>query len=105
MYTNIGAPGLVIPETPGSERTQKIVEWLNVNHFTTLLSKSGIPVYSGPTVFALWQIRAACEYPETDNRGTPSTLEYEIPAALIWLRILGSEIYSWDGGLQDSHGR
>lgn len=67
----------------------------NMNRFMALLMATQEPVFDY-SIFALWALREALE-------GVPKSLERDldppgahIPAAAVWIEILGVEIHDWD---------
>jgi hypothetical protein len=78
---------------PGPERDKGIKQWINANAFAARLTATGRKVL-GFQLFGLWTLRDALEEPfnEPDQYHDPVA---EIPAAAMWMDILGSSISHW----------
>lgn len=95
-------------ESDCDQRRRLIAERANIDTFTALLMKTGEPVFNYQ-MFALWTFRAAFETHCKQVR-EDQPLEAWLPAAVAWLKVLGSKIYEWDvefesGGNKGAPGR
>ena len=83
-----------------AQRQADITTFVNVNKFAAQLSCSPHSIFAGRDgfgIWVLWLMRGALEYPVNDRELLPlEPLETYIPAAVAWVAILGSEIFSWD---------
>ncbi|KAL4806627.1 hypothetical protein BDV18DRAFT_137904 [Aspergillus unguis] len=72
--------------------TSKII---NMNRFVALLVATDEPIFSEYSLYALSTFRTALETPWVHLR-EEEPLEAWIPAAAVWIEVLGTEIYQWD---------
>ena len=84
--------GRGIPIEPGRERYIEIARWINANELIARLEATGI---RDNKIFALWTFREALETPIDQAVSWRDDHEAAIPAAAIWIKILGLQIYRW----------
>lgn len=86
----------VKPDAPPDRRQKKVQEFVNTNRFAALLMATGEEVFSY-SWFALITLREALETKQREAKEEYlSKLNSWIPAAAIWIEILGVEIFEWD---------
>ncbi|KAK3709519.1 hypothetical protein LTR37_010892 [Vermiconidia calcicola] len=88
----ITIPGRDIPTEPGAERQTELARFLNANEFIARLESTGI---RDNKMFALWTFSEALEIPIDQAVSQRADLEAAIPAAAIWVQILGPQIFRW----------
>ena len=64
--------------------------FVNVNKFAVQLKRTQHPDFASLDFWAIVAMRNALEHPD------PEAPEVWIPAAVIWVSMLGPEMYSWD---------
>ena len=84
-----------LPSTDRVKREAAILKTINVNRFVALLVATDEPVFMADSWFALVTLRVALETPWEHMRAD-EPLEAWIPAAAVWIQVLGTEIYEWD---------
>lgn len=87
-------PSVPGPDSPPESRQKAISDFINVNRFTALLMATEEPVFNY-SWFALVTLREALETPPKELPPT-APLDTCIPAAAVWIEVLGVEIYEWD---------
>ncbi|OJJ97761.1 hypothetical protein ASPACDRAFT_62727 [Aspergillus aculeatus ATCC 16872] len=85
--------------TPGTKETEEraaaIARIVNVNRFVARLVATHEPVFRPHAWFALVTLRRALETP-WERMSPEDPLAAWVPAAAVWVEVLGAEIYGWE---------
>ncbi|KAL4904225.1 hypothetical protein BDW74DRAFT_185835 [Aspergillus multicolor] len=84
------------PDCTPSEKEGAISRELNKNRFFALLVTIDEPVFLKYAVYAIHTLREALEF-HLMYRRPGELLEAWIPAAAVWIEVLGVQMYEWEG--------
>ncbi|KAL3459342.1 hypothetical protein BJX64DRAFT_301438 [Aspergillus heterothallicus] len=98
------------PNSSAEKRARAIARWINLNRFAALLMATEEPVFASYSWFALVTLRQALETPSDQIDAAANPPEAWVPAAAVWIEVLGVEIFEWEeefpvGGNRGAPGR
>ncbi|KAL3444700.1 hypothetical protein BJX65DRAFT_319863 [Aspergillus insuetus] len=83
------------PKSSAEKRAHAIRRWININRFAALLMATEEPIFASYSWFALITLRQALETP-INQMGEQNPLDAWVPAAAVWIEVLGVEVYEWE---------
>ncbi|KAJ0415817.1 hypothetical protein BJY00DRAFT_326770 [Aspergillus carlsbadensis] len=96
----------ITPNSSAEQRARAISRWVNVNRFAALLMATEEPVFAPYSWFGLVTLRTALETPvEEMGAHGRDALDAWVPAAAVWIEVLGVEIFEWEEEFPGGGGR